>query len=176
MSFSTNKIKIGTLVNKFLHNPRKVASFTLFCGGYTAYLYNARKAENEILRMGAAGSIVVLLNETTFYLLDTVNCRSKVDQESISMLKILNETIKKEGTLALYRGISVTFFGSIIYGFFYFHFYPLLKMTFHDFFEKRGALPLLYFASGCISDFLSLIIYYPFETIKVRFQTKHHHY
>ena len=92
------------------------------------------------------------------------------------MLKILNETIKKEGTLALYRGVSVTFFGSIIYGFFYFHFYPLLKMTFHDFFERKGALPLLYFASGCISDFLSLIIYYPFETIKVRFQTKHHHY
>lgn len=30
--------------------------------------------------------------------------------------------------------------------------------------------------SGCISDFLSLVFYYPFETVKVRFQTKSHHY
>lgn len=84
--------------------------------------------------MGAAGSIVVLLNETTFYFLDTVNCKSKVEQESISLLRLINETIRREGPTALYRGFSSTFFGSIFYGFFYFHFYPFMKSTFHDFF------------------------------------------
>lgn len=153
-----------------------MGSLALFSAGYFTYLKKAKKSENEILRMGAAGSIVVLLNETTFYFLDTVNCKSKVEQESISFLKLINETIKREGTTALYRGFSSTFFGSIVYGFFYFHFYPFFKTTFHTVFEKRNALPALYFLSGCISDFLSLLIYYPFETIKVRYQTKHSHY
>jgi hypothetical protein len=153
-----------------------MAGMCIFTSGYLAYLHRARKSQNEICRMGAAGSIVVLLNETTFYLLDTVNCKSKVECESISMLKLVGETIKKEGATALFRGISSTFFGSIIYGLFYFHLYPFIKTTFHDSFEQRNALPLLYFMSGCISDFLSLIIYYPFETIKVRYQTKFHHY
>ena len=107
--------------------------------------------------------------ELSFYIGDTINSKSKVAQESISFMKLLNNVLKEEGANALTRGINVTYYGSIFYGGSYFYTYPWLKVQGHDFLEKRNSLPILYFLSGVVSEYVALLFYFPFETVKVRF-------
>ena len=64
----------------------------------------------------------------------------------------------------------------MLYGFSYFFTYPYLKKKFSKTFEKHDQLPLLYFLSGMFSEYLGLLIYFPFETVKVRMQAKHTKY
>jgi len=56
--------------------------FYLVAGAFTlAYiylLYKASQSKSEIIRMGAAGSLTVLIGEGSFYFIDAVNTRSKV--------------------------------------------------------------------------------------------------
>ena len=87
-------------------------------------------------------------------------------------MRELNNVLHKEGANALAKGISATYYGSVLYGFSYFYTYPFLKKKFHDPFDKRDKLPLLYFMSALVSEYLGLLLYFPFETVKVRMQAK----
>lgn len=122
--------------------------------------------------MAGAGSLVTHTCELGFYFVDTINSRSKVQQQNLSMMRELNNVLNKEGANALAKGISATYYGSVLYGFSYFFTYPFLKKKFHEPFEKRNQLPLLYFMSALVSEYLGLLLYFPYETVKVRMQAK----
>lgn len=156
-------------IRHFLQSKSKLASFVAFTSGYWLILGHLRKSDDEIKRIAAAGSLMVNFVELSFYLGDTINSRSKVAQESLSFLNMLNNVLKQDGANALTRGISVTYYGSIFYGGSYFYSYPWLKKQGHDWFKERESLPLLYFLSGYLSEYLALLLYFPFETVKVRF-------
>ncbi len=159
---------------QFFKSKSRLASFITFTGTYWWLLKYLRKSENEVERLAGAGSIMVNIVELTFYFGDTINSKSKVAQESISFMKLLNNVLKQDGANALWRGVSVTYYGSIFYGGSYFYTYPWLKIKGHDLFERHNKLPLLYFLSGFISEYIALLLYFPFETVKVRFQTQSH--
>ena len=74
---------------QFVTSKSRMASFLLFTTGYWQLLKYTRKEAkgDEVLRMAAAGSLVTHTCELTFYLVDTVNSRSKISQESLSMMK-----------------------------------------------------------------------------------------
>ncbi len=64
-------------------NVRYYAFVSAFTSTYLFSLYKASKSENEVLRVGAAGSITILLGESVFYFIDAVNMRSKVLHENV---------------------------------------------------------------------------------------------
>lgn len=92
------------------------------------------------------------------------------------MIKMLDEVLKNEGLRGLVKGISATYYGSIYYGATYFFLYAKIKDYGHEHFIHSHRAPMLYFLSALLADMTALLVLYPFETIKVRFQTKHHHY
>jgi hypothetical protein len=92
------------------------------------------------------------------------------------MMRLLNTVLQEEGANALCKGMNATYYGSVLYGFSYFYTYCALKVKGHDFFEKRNKLPLLYFCSGVVAEYLALLVYFPYETVKVRLQSSSHRY
>jgi hypothetical protein len=156
-------------LRKLFQSKTRIASFVGFTGSYWFLLSKLRQSDYEVYRLAGAGSLMVNIVETSFFCLDTINSRSKVCEESISFIKLLNNTLKQDGANALMRGISVTYYGSIFYGGSYFYTYPWFKIQGHDYFEKHDKLPLLYFLSGFVSEYVALLLYFPFETVKVRF-------
>ena len=84
------------------------------------------------------------------------------------MMRLMNNVLQAEGANALARGMSATYYGSVFYGVSYFYTYTKLKVIFHDFFERHNKLPMLYFLSGIVAEYSALLLYFPFETVKVR--------
>jgi len=52
----------------------------VFVAGFGATCYNARNWNQEVLRMGVAGSLAYTVVETSFHFIDTINIRSKASQ------------------------------------------------------------------------------------------------
>jgi len=48
-------------------------------------IYRAQKSDNEVLRIGAAGSITTLIGESSFYFIDAINARSKILDHNVSL-------------------------------------------------------------------------------------------
>jgi len=74
------------------------------------------------------------------------------------------------------RGISATYYGSVPYGFIYFYSYSWLKVKGNKLFDGYKNQSLIYFTAALLSEYASLLIYFPFETVKVRFQSSSHEY
>lgn len=68
---------------------RRIFVATSFIGVYTFLCKKGVTFENEILRMGVAGSLANVIVETGFHFVDTVNVRLKVNEQSISSLKMV---------------------------------------------------------------------------------------
>jgi hypothetical protein len=66
---------------------------TSFTGLFCFSVYKAHKSENEILRIGAAGSITTLIGESTFYFIDAINARSKVLKHNVSFGTMMRNVI-----------------------------------------------------------------------------------
>lgn len=49
-----------------------------FTSTYLYLLNSSRKTNNDILKVGAAGSVTMLVSEGTFYAIDAVNAWSKM--------------------------------------------------------------------------------------------------
>ena len=81
-------------VVSFFKSKSKVASFIVFTSSYWYLLGILRKSDNEVKRIAGAGSLMVNFVELSFYFGDTINSKSKVAQESISFLKMLNNVLK----------------------------------------------------------------------------------
>ena len=50
---------------------------SVFVAGFGFTCYNARSWNQEVLRMGVAGSLAYTVCETSFHFIDTINIRSK---------------------------------------------------------------------------------------------------
>jgi hypothetical protein len=61
-------------------------SFLFFTTSYWYLLHYSKNHENEVLRMAGAGSLVTHTCELGFYFVDTINSRSKVQQQNLSMM------------------------------------------------------------------------------------------
>ena len=162
---SSHKMRVN--IEQFFFS-KKIASFTVFTSAFWALMTHLRKSESEVDRIAAAGAVMVQFVELAYYFGDTLNSRSKVHQESLSLMRLLNNVLEAEGANAFAKGISATYYGSVFYGFSYFYSYSWLKVKGNDIFEKHNKLPLLYFLSGFVSEYAALLLYFPFETVKVR--------
>ena len=78
-------------------NIRFYFAISAFAASYIYILNRSRKSESEILRMGAAGSLTVLIGEGSFYFIDIVNSRSKVLAHNAPFNKMIREIVQKEG-------------------------------------------------------------------------------
>lgn len=152
---------------------------SFFTGSYMFSLYQAKRSDNEILRIGAAGSLTMLLGESAFYCIDAINMRSKVHQgENIGIRQLVREILQKEGLRGLYRGYSASYYSSICYGYMYFYLYKGLKMEMKEYIQPNspGMFAAIYASASTIAEVLALLVYYPYELVKVRLLTKNHHY
>lgn len=111
--------------NKTVRNFLFVSGFSCL---YMFSLIKANHSEDEVLRIGAAGSITVLVGESTFYCIDAVNTRSKMLKENVGFKEMASRIIKSEGIYGLYKGYSASFYGTIIYGYLYFFIYKASKI------------------------------------------------
>lgn len=81
-----NKFPLFFQPIQMLKNNRNMRYWLFISGFLSAYgysLHKATKSENEILRVGAAGSITMLCGESMFFCIDAVNARSKVLHENV---------------------------------------------------------------------------------------------
>lgn len=66
-----------SISNQIYFQKRRILVSGAFCAGYLYTCKDGLKWENEILRMGIAGSLANIAVETSFHFIDTVNIRSK---------------------------------------------------------------------------------------------------
>ena len=151
---------------------------TGFITTYGYLLYSATKSDNEILRVGAAGSITMLCGESMFYCIDAVNARSKVLHENVKFLDMVKRIVSKEGWHGLYKGYSASFYSSILYGYLYFYIYKGLKVYMKENLHPKqtSTFAFIYASASTIAEVLALMVYYPFELVKVRFLTRNDTY
>ena len=76
------------------------------------------------------------------------------------------EIYKNEGLYGFYKGYSVSFYASIIYGIVYFTLYKQCKNILEPRFEPYS--PFLYASASMIANLVSLAVYYPFVLVKTR--------
>jgi hypothetical protein len=56
---------------------------------YLYFLYKARKSDHEMIRVGAAGSLTMLLSESAFYWIDNINARTKMLNDNLGFREML---------------------------------------------------------------------------------------
>ena len=91
-------------------------------------LWNTRNAKNELIRIGSAGSLSLLVNDSCLYSIETISSRTKVVQgENISFKDMASRILKSEGIQGFYKGYSAQFYSIISHGFMYFYIYKGTK-------------------------------------------------
>jgi hypothetical protein len=166
---------VSALRNKTL---RYYFFLSCFTGGYLYSIYRAHKSDNEVLRIGAAGSITTLIGESSFYFIDAINARSKVLPHNVGFKEMFNDVIKTEGVAGLFKGYSACYYSSILYGYLYFYIYKGFKYHVKETeaFKARqhstSVKALVYASASTVAEIVSLFIYYPFELTKIRLLTK----
>ena len=170
MSFNISK----TL--NFLHfHRRRIMVASTFMGGYSYLCYKTTSPKyHEIIRMGMAGSLANLAVESMFHFADTVNVRAKTSDGNDSSLKIVEKIYKKEGLKGFSKGFSACFYGSVACGFIYFSLYKLFKIYFKDYFSPDTNIAAVFFVASFVAEFFTLLVYYPYDLIKCRLQSKNY--
>ena len=155
-----------------LHFHRKQAFIGVaFCSGYGLLSYKAIRVENEILRMGIAGSIANIICESAFHAVDTVNIRAKASEHSISTLSMVNKIWRKEGLYGFSKGFSACFYGASICGFMYFSLYKAFKVYFTDYFGDSVDTAVSFLLASFCAELITLSVQYPYDLIKCRLQS-----
>lgn len=165
---------VSGIKNKRLRYNLFVASFT---GIYMYSIYRAHSSENEVLRIGAAGSLTTLIGESSFYFIDAINARSKMLTNNVSFTYMMKNVLKTEGVQGLFKGYSACFYSSIFYGYLYFYMYKGIKCylketELYQHSHSTSLRALIYASSSTIAEVISLLIYYPYELVKIRLLTK----
>lgn len=120
-------------IYNFMYFHRKRAAVTTgFCTAYGYLCYKGRKLDNELVRMGVAGSVGNTIVECMFHFLDTINVRAKVSEKSVSSLTMVKHIYHGEGLQGFFKGFSACFYGSVICGFIYFSLYKFFKGVFKE--------------------------------------------
>lgn len=81
-----------------------------------------------MIRVGAAGSLTMLLSESSFYWIDNINARTKMLNDNVQFHEMLKRVVKAEGVPGLYKGFTASYYSSIVGGFIYFYFYKAIKL------------------------------------------------
>ena len=150
-----------------------------FCGFYGYTCYDARSWDNEILRMGMAGSLANIICDTSFHLVDTVNIRSKAVQsgKSESMYGLMRRIYMKEGIYGFGKGFSACFYGAAAAGFMYFSLYKWLKTVFKDnLVSETFDMALCYMLASLTAESITLLVQYPYDLVKCRLQSVNYYF
>ena len=127
---------------------------------YASTCYSALSWENEVLRMGMAGSLANLTVESAFHFIDTVNIRAKAQTNNVqvSTLSLVNKIWQKEGLYGFGKGFSACFYGATVCGFLYFSIYKCLKGVFKDYFGDAFDMAFCYLLASFSAEILTLSI------------------
>jgi hypothetical protein len=147
-----------------------------FSSVYGVACYKGIDAKNEAIRMGIAGSLSNVIIESSFHFVDTVNVRAKVSEKNISSMKMVQKIYAKEGLFGFGKGFSACFYGSIFCGFIYFSLYKIFKQVFREMFGDRYNIAWSYFAASFVAELFTLLVYYPYDLVKCRLQSKNYEF
>ena len=102
----------------------------------SAYIYGlwkAKSSQNELLRVGAAGSLTMTICDASLYSIESINARSKILRgENVGFTEMTKRILKNEGINGMYKGYSASFYSIMIHGFVYFYIYKAIKQTLKD--------------------------------------------
>ena len=129
-----------------------------FCGGYSWICYKSLTIENEVIRMGVAGSLANIVCESAFHAVDTVNIRAKASTKQISTLSMLSKIWHKEGLYGFSKGFSACFYGASVCGFMYFSLYKLFKGIFKDHFGDGVDMAFIFLLASFFAEILTLSV------------------
>jgi len=87
------------------------------------------------MRVGAAGSITMLVSESAFYCIDAINARSKILETNVGFIEMCKKVLCAEGYTGLYKGYSATYYSAILSGWLYFMLYKGFKNELKERFE-----------------------------------------
>lgn len=135
---------------------------------YFGTCYHAKNWQNEILRIGIAGSLANVVVECGFHFADTVNIRTKANETYISSANMMQKIYRKEGIFGFGKGISAAFYGAAIYGFAYFSIYKLLKTYLADKFGGKYDMAAVYLLASFTTECLTLCVKFPYDLMKCR--------
>lgn len=87
---------------------------------------------------------------------------------------MLKMNLKSYGPYGVYRGFTTSYYSSTTAGFAFFAFYKGLKSKMKDKFKPKNQFEcsIIYTFSSIVAEALSMIIYYPYEIVKVRMVAK----
>ena len=142
-----------------------------FCGGYGLLCYKGLYIENEVLRMGIAGSLANIICESAFHAVDTVNIRAKASTKQLSTLSMVNKIWAKEGVYGFSKGFTACFYGASVCGFMYFSFYKAFKGLFKDRLGDNVDVAFCFLLASFFAEIITLSVQYPYDLIKCRLQS-----
>lgn len=174
LSSDLNFSSLGARLSGYLwKHRRRVLFLSVFSAGYFCVVQGVRSGQRDLLRAGLAGASANMICEMSFHTFDTINTRTKVHHTPISSIIMSTKIWNKEGVYGFAKGISATFYGSLIAGFVYFTFYKYLK---EKFIASKEASFMQFFMCSVLSEIFTLLFYYPYDLIKSRLQTRNFHF
>ena len=142
-----------------LHFHRKQAMVgSTFVGCYGFACYKGQGINNDIIRMGIAGSLANLVCESAFHAVDTVNIRAKARADTISTMSMVNKIWLKEGSAGFFKGFSACFYGGVACGFMYFAFYKLFKEKFRLLFGDNIDPAIIFLCASFVAELCTLSV------------------
>lgn len=125
------------------------------------------------LRRLLAGSLAGITATTLTYPLDMARARMAVTHKHMyrSPLGVFRQTLRQQGPLALYRGVSPTILGIIPYAGISFFTYETLKALYLERFH-RDPNPLVRVSCGAFAGLLGQNASYPLDIVRRRMQTE----
>lgn len=147
---------------------RRILVAGAFLGSYGYICKKTTNHQNELIRMGIAGSVAHVTVEAMFHFVDTVNVQAKLGEQNLSSYSMVKKIYQAEGIYGFSRGFSAMFYGSVICGFIYFAGYKFLKNYFQERLGDSHHFALMFFLASFIAEFFTLIVYYPYDLIKCR--------
>jgi len=125
------------------------------------------------IKVGFAGALTQFISDSCFHFVDTVNVRCKGADSLVRWYSMVSEIWAKQGMKGFFVGINATFCASLFGGFTYFTLYKFLKSKLkkgED--DGRFRSFLTDFGAAAIAEMVALLIYFPFELVKARLQTR----
>lgn len=160
---------------------RKRCGANLVCTSlYFTLCYQAYIGNNEVIKMGFAGSLAHGSVEVLFHFVDTVNIKTKatfIPKETgtsstsrYSTSAMVKKIWATEGVYGFGRGIGAAVYGNYSSGLLYFTIYKYLKTTMP---ELGGFRPLI---AAFLAELVAIMYQFPFDLIKCRLQAVNYNF
>jgi hypothetical protein len=164
------------LRNKLYFHKKRVLVTSLTVPAYFYTCNHARTWENDILRMGVAGSLANLFVDGLFHSIDTLNIRAKANDKPIGTITMMHKIWRKEGPFGFGKGFSAMFYGSAACGFVYFAAYKYLKGEFKEKFGDKIDIGYCFLLASFSAELFTLFVQYPYDLVKCRLQSVNTHF